>query len=218
MYPQKRRPQQPPQPQHPPRPQDPLQDPLAAVLLYLSPLDHGLLYSESDLGRAIKECHLSYGSPADLGTWYTQSLSTAGTTKTAATIHERRAWALRIAADLAHRHPHDRSLPWVSGVTLSEALQSVDVQHTARGAHRHAFLVAAPLIALYLVISCLAEAAKGVMALSVAGPLNVGLLLGVVQLVAVAAWVQWYARYRRTSVAPLVESPGTPGEGLGHRP
>ncbi|WP_234046252.1 DUF485 domain-containing protein [Streptomyces adelaidensis] len=233
MYPQKKHPQQPQQlqhpqhpqhsqypqlPQQPPQPQDddPLQDPLAATLLYLSPLDHGHLYSEVELSRAIKECHLSYGNPADLGAWYRQSLSAGagGTAKAAAIVHERRAWALRIAADLADRHPYDSSLPWLSGVTLSEALRTAGVQHTVRGVRRHAFLVATPVIALYVLISCLAEAAEGVMARSVAGPLNVGLLLGVVQLVAVAAWVQWYGRYCRTSVDPLV----APGERLEHRP
>lgn len=52
------------------------------------------------------------------------------------------------------------------------------------------------------------------MALPVAGPSNVGLLLGLVQLIAVMTWVQWYARHCRTSVDPLVESLGTPGERL----
>jgi hypothetical protein len=189
-----------------------------AVLLYLSHLDPGLLYSKSELGRAINDCHWSYGNPVDLGNWYRRSLSAGETAMTVLTIQERRAWALRIAADLAHSHPYDRSLPWASGVTLSDALQSAGAKRTVRGVRRRAFLVASPVIALYLVISSMSEAAKDVMAVSVAGPLNVGLLLGLVQLVAVAAWVQWYARYCRTSVDPLVESMGTPGEGLEYRP
>ncbi|WP_338899936.1 DUF485 domain-containing protein [Streptomyces sp. TG1A-60] len=187
-----------------------------AVLLYLSHLNHGHLYSESELSRAINDCHRSYGSAVDLHIWYRQSLSAGGTANTVAPVQERRAWALRIAADLAHRHPHDRSLPWGADVTLSGALQSAGAQ--VQGVRRRAFLVAAPVIALYLVISCLGEGAKEVMAVPVAGPLNVGLLLGLVQLFAVAAWVQWYARYCRTSIDPLVESPGTPGEGLEYRP
>ncbi|WP_371572685.1 DUF485 domain-containing protein [Streptomyces sp. NBC_01314] len=187
------------------------------MLLYLSHLDHGHLYSESELSRAINDCYRSYGSAVDLHIWYGQSLSAGGTANTVAIVQERRAWALRIAADQAHRHPYDRSLPWASGVTLSGALQPADTQHAVRGVRRHAFLVAAPVIALYLVISCLGEAAKEVMAVPVAGPLNVGLLLGLVQLVAVAGWVQWYARYCRTSIDPLVENQGTPGERLEHR-
>ncbi|BBC36171.1 hypothetical protein SGFS_074650 [Streptomyces graminofaciens] len=216
MYPQKKRPQDPP-PQQPPQSHDHLQDPLAAVLLYLGHLDHGLLYSEGELARAINDCHRSYGNPVDLGTWYGQSLNAGGTEKAAATVRARRAWALRIAADLAHRHPHDRSLPWASGVTLSDALQT-GARRTLRGVRRHAFLVAAPVIVLYVMISGLSEVARDFMAVSVAGPLNVGLLLGLVQLVAVAAWVQWYARYCGTSVDPLVESLGTNVERLEHRP
>ena len=186
-----------------------------AVLLYLSHLDHGLRYSEDELSRAIHDCHRSYGNPADLGSWYMQSLSAGETARTVAVVQERRAWALRIAADLAHRHPYDRSLPWVSGITLSDALRSAGARSTERGVRRRAFLVAAPVIALYLLISSLSEVAEDVMSVPVAGPLNVGLLLGLVQLVAVAAWVQWYAGYCRKSVDPLVESVSAPGGGSG---
>jgi uncharacterized membrane protein (DUF485 family) len=188
-----------------------------AVLLYLSPLDHGHLHSEGDLSRAINDCHRSYGSAVDLATWYGQSLGAQGTAHTAAVVQERRAWALRIAADLAHRHPYDHTLPWCSGVTLLEALQPARPEHTARPGRR-AMLAAAPVVGLYLVISCLGESAKNVMGTPVMGSLNVGLLLGLIQLVAVAAWVQWYARYRRTSIDPLAANPGTPGARLEHRP
>ncbi|MEU6806269.1 DUF485 domain-containing protein [Streptomyces neyagawaensis] len=189
-----------------------------AVLLYLSPLGHGHLHSEDDLSRAINDCHRSYGSAVDLGTWYAQSLRARGTAHTAAVVQERRAWALRIAADLAHRHPYDHTLPWCSGVTLLDALQSERPERTARPGRR-AILAATPVIALYLVISCLGESTKNVMGTPVMGSsLNVGLLLGLIQLVAVAAWVQWYARYCRTSIDSLVENPGTQGARLEHRP
>lgn len=188
-----------------------------AVLLYLSPLDHGHLHSEDDLSRAINDCHRSYGSAVDLAAWYGQSLRAQGTAHTAAVVQERRAWALRIAADLAHRHPYDHTLPWCSGVTLLDALQPAHPERTARPVRR-AMLAAAPVVGLYLVISCLGESAKNVMGTPVMGSLNVGLLLGLIQLVAVAAWVQWYARYCRTSIDPLAENPGTPGARLEHRP
>ncbi|WP_259408199.1 DUF485 domain-containing protein [Streptomyces akebiae] len=188
------------------------------MLLYLSHLDHGHLHSEDELSRAIHDCHRSYGSAVDLYTWYGQSLSAGQAAHAVAVVRERREWALRIAADLAHRHPYDRSLPWFSGVTLSEALRAVGLDRTVRGARRRAFLFAAPVVGLYLAISCLGEAAKGFMAMPVVGPLNMGLLLGLVQLVAVAAWVQWYARYCGTSIDPLVESPVTSAERLEHQP
>ncbi|MDX2945123.1 MULTISPECIES: DUF485 domain-containing protein [Streptomyces] len=188
------------------------------MLLYLSHLDHERLYSEDELSRAIHDCHRSYGSAVDLYTWYGQSLSAGQAAHAAAVVRERREWALRIAADLADRHPYDRALPWCSGVTLAEALRSVGVDRTVRDARRRAFLVAAPVIGLYLAISCLGGAAESVMTVSVLGPLNVGLLLGLVQLLAVAAWVQWYGRYCGTSVDPLVESPLTSGERREHHP
>ncbi|MDX3523635.1 DUF485 domain-containing protein [Streptomyces scabiei] len=187
------------------------------MLLYLSQLDHGHLHSEGELSRAINDCYRSYGSAVDLGTWYGQSLSAGGTAHTVAVVRERRAWALRIAADLAHRHPYDHNLPWCSGVTLSTALQPGHPQRTARPGRR-AFLAAAPVIGLYLVISCLGEQAKTVMGMPVVGSLNVGLLLGLVQLVAVAAWVQWYARFCGTSIDSLVANQATPGERLERRP
>ncbi|MGW0712901.1 DUF485 domain-containing protein [Streptomyces sp. NPDC002643] len=206
MYPQKKRPPRPPQPTALRQPQ---QDPLVAAILYLSPLHHEQPYSDQELAQAIERCRRSYPSPVDLSIHYGQSLS-AGSRTTAATVRERRAWALRIAADLAHRHPRDGSLPWASATTLSDALESAGVQRTIRRARRHALLVAAPIIVLYLLISGLSEAGRDVMALSVAGPLNVGLCLGLLHLVAVAAWVQWYARHCVTSIDPLVESLGTP--------
>ncbi|KFG09993.1 DUF485 domain-containing protein [Streptomyces scabiei] len=210
-----RRPQPISRPPQTPQPQDSLQDPLVAVLLYLSHLDHEHLYSEEELSRAIHDCHRSYGSVADLCVWYRQSL---GVGQAVTVVQERRDWALNIASHLAHRHPYDRSLPWCSGVTLAEAFRTVGADRTLRRARRRAFLVAAPVIGLYLLISCLGETAENIMATRVVGLLNVGLLLGLVQLAAVVAWLQWYGRYCRTTIDPLVESPVTPIERLEHQP
>jgi hypothetical protein len=56
------------------------------------------------------------------------------------------------------------------------------------------------------------------MSLPVAGPLNVGLSLGLLQLVAVAGFVLWYGRYAAASLDTLPESAGTSAEEPGYRP
>ncbi|KUO15301.1 DUF485 domain-containing protein [Streptomyces dysideae] len=198
-----------------PQSRPPQQDALAAVILYLSRLDHGRLYSDDELARAMNDCYASFGSLDTLSLRYGRSLSSEGTEARAR--RERRAWASRVAADLARRHPHARSVPIASGTTLSAALEAAGVPRRARAAHRRALLAGAPVIALYLLISGSANAARDFMALPVAGPLNVGLGLGLLQLVAVAAWVLWYGRYSETSLDPLLESLGTSTEELRHR-
>ncbi|MFK4102891.1 DUF485 domain-containing protein [Streptomyces sp. NPDC019531] len=194
-----------------PQTRPPQQDLLAAVILYLSRLDHGCLYSDDELTRAMNDCYASFGSPEALSLGYVRSLNSE-----AHAPRERRAWASRVASDLARRHPA-RSMPIASGMTLSAVLEESGAPRRARAARCRALLAGAPVVALYLLISALANAARDFMALPVAGPLNVGLGLGLLQLVAVAVWVLWYGRYSETLLDPLFESLGTSVEELGHR-
>ena len=198
-------------PQHRP----PQQDPLAAAILYLSPLDHGRLHSDDELARAMNDGYASFASLEALCLQYVRALSADDTG--ARTRSERRAWALRAAADLARRRPLARSGPFASGTTVSAALASAGVPREARAAHRRALLAGAPVVVLYLLISASADVAGDVLALPVAGPLNVGLLCGLLQLAAVAAWALWYGRYAETTLDPLVESLGTSVEELERR-
>ncbi|WP_198655275.1 DUF485 domain-containing protein [Streptomyces geranii] len=170
------------------------QDPLAVVVLYLSRLDHRCLYSDDQLFRAMNDCYASFGGPDELSLRYVRSL-TSGDPE-AHTLRERRMWALRVAEDLAGRHPR---------------------AHTVPAARRRALFAGVPVVGLYVLIIGSANAGRDFMALPVAGPLNVGLGLGLLQLVVVAACVLWYGRYAETSSGPLPEGSGISVEESGHR-
>ncbi len=62
---------------------------------------------------------------------------------------------------------------------------------------------AAAVIALYLFNAVLATKAPGVLAVSLAGPLNLGFALGLLQCVTTLGCAAWYARYARTRIDPL---------------
>ena len=194
----------------------PQQDPLAVLVLYLSRLDHRCLYSDDQLFRAMNDCYASFGGPDELSLRYVRLLSSRGTEARA--LRERRVWASRVAADLARRHPGVHPLHVVPGTTPEDAHAATGVARRARDARRRALLAGIPVVALYVLIIGSANAGRDFMALPVAGPLNVGLSLGLLQLVVVAACVLWYGRYAETSLGTLPESPGTSVEELGHRP
>jgi len=194
----------------------PQHDPLAVVVLYLSRLDHRSLYSDDQLLRAMNDCYASFGGRDDLSLRYVRLLSSRDTEAHA--LRERRVWASRVAADLARRHPSVHSVPVAPGTTSRDAHAMTGAARRARDARRRALLAGVPVVALYVLIIVSANAGRGFMALSVAGPLNVGLSLGLLQLVVVAACVLWYGRYADTSLDTLPESSGTSAEELGYRP
>ncbi|QFR03221.1 DUF485 domain-containing protein [Streptomyces phaeolivaceus] len=192
-----------------------MQDPLAVVVLYLSRLDHRCLYSDDELFRAMNDCYTSFAGPDELGLRYARSLSSRDTEAHA--LRERRAWALRVAADLARRRPGAHPVPVAPG-TMSDDAHEARAARRAGAARRRALLAGVPVVALYVMIIGSANGGRDFMALRVAGPLNVGLGLGLLQLVVVAACALWYGRYAETSLDPLPESSGTSVEELGHRP
>lgn len=194
----------------------PQQDPLAVVVLYLSRLDHRSLYPDDQMLRAMNDCYASFRGPDDLSLGYVRLLSSGDTEAHA--LRERREWASRVAADLARRHPSVLSVPVAPGTTSTDAHAVTGVARRAREARRRALLAGVPVVALYVLIIVSANAGRDFMALSVAGPLNVGLSLGLLQLVVVAACVLWYGRYAATSLDTLPESSGTSVEELGQRP
>lgn len=194
----------------------PQQDPLAVVVLYLSRLDHRSPYSDEQLFRAMNDCYASFGGPDDLSLRYVRLLNSGDTEAHA--LRERRAWASRVAADLARRHPGIHSVPVAPGTTSNDAHAATGVARRAHDARRRALLAGVPVVALYVLIIVSANAGRDFMALSVAGPLNAGLSLGLLQLVVVAVCVLWYGRYAETSLDTLPESSGTSVEERGQRP
>ncbi|MFF4561369.1 DUF485 domain-containing protein [Streptomyces sp. NPDC001435] len=73
---------------------------------------------------------------------------------------------------------------------------------------RPVFTVAGAVIALYLINALLASEARGVMAVRIAGPLNAGLAMSLLQCVTTVWAVRWYNRHARTRFAPGGPHPG----------
>jgi uncharacterized membrane protein (DUF485 family) len=73
---------------------------------------------------------------------------------------------------------------------------------------RPVFTVAGAVIALYLINALLASEARGVMAVRIAGPLNAGLAMSLLQCVTTLWAVRWYNRHARTHFAPGGPYPG----------
>ncbi|MBA4866920.1 DUF485 domain-containing protein [Streptomyces sp. PSKA54] len=74
-----------------------------------------------------------------------------------------------------------------------------------RAAGRRPAQVAAAVVGAQMAGVILANETPGFMALSLAGPLNIGLTLVLVQLVLTGWAVLWYVRYARNSLEPTVE-------------
>ncbi|WP_210987262.1 DUF485 domain-containing protein [Streptomyces sp. F63] len=87
--------------------------------------------------------------------------------------------------------------------SVYEQLQADPRMARLRAARRRPlFRVTGTVTALYLLTALLANHARDLMGTQVAGPLNVGLLLGLAQC-ATAVWAAlWYTRYARTELDP----------------
>lgn len=72
-----------------------------------------------------------------------------------------------------------------------------------RVCRRPVIRAAAAAIALYLFNAVLTTAAPNLLAVSIAGPLNLGLALGLLQCATTLGGAAWYARYARTRIDPL---------------
>lgn len=70
-------------------------------------------------------------------------------------------------------------------------------------ARRRPMEVTAGVVGLYVLNAVLAETSRDVMAVTVAGPLNVGFALALFLLAATIGATQWHARYARTAPVPL---------------
>ncbi|MFJ3336366.1 DUF485 domain-containing protein [Streptomyces sp. NPDC086766] len=78
---------------------------------------------------------------------------------------------------------------------------------------RPVFTVAGAVVALYLLNALLASEARGVMAVRIAGPLNTGLAMSLVQCLTTVWAVRWYNRHARTHFDPGPH----PGDRFGSR-
>lgn len=203
------------------------QDPPAAAALYLSALDHENLYSEAELRHVVSRAYESVGRPAALLDLYRRSVQ--GAPVTAQGVRDRRrSWALQQARHLGlddgrpmapppawaaweepvtatielspHRHetsPSDPAAPPTPGHRQTVTLREL------RAARRRPARVAASVLGAQMTGVVLANEAPGVMAVSLAGPLNIGLTLVLVQLVITGWAVLWYSRYARNTLEPL---------------
>lgn len=209
-------------------------DPLTVAALYLSGLDHGQLYSPMEVTRAISRAYATSQDPESLILRYRQHLVGARSAAAAEDRRERRAWALRMVADLSldqwpvfpGRPASHASAPFSdrtsSGRTFSDRTSSVGTAASEpaaaavaevfqpagdlrgpRAARRRPVLVAIAVLALYLVNATLANEAPGLAAVSVAGPVNIGLALVLMQLAITSGAVLWYRRYAAARLDPL---------------
>ncbi|MFK4226792.1 DUF485 domain-containing protein [Streptomyces sp. NPDC019890] len=88
-------------------------------------------------------------------------------------------------------------------LSVFEQLQSDQGLQRLRAARRRpVFAVAGAVVALYLLNALLAGEARGFMAVRVAGPLNIGLVLSLIQCLTTALALWWYARHARTFLDP----------------
>ena len=84
-------------------------------------------------------------------------------------------------------------------LTAAKALRSL------RAVRRRPVQVVAGVVVTQLVETALANEAPGIMALSLVGPVNLGLVLAFLQLGLTAWSVLWYARYGKTSLDPQIK-------------
>jgi uncharacterized membrane protein (DUF485 family) len=68
---------------------------------------------------------------------------------------------------------------------------------------RPVFRVAGAIGGLYMLVAVLASEARDFMATELAGPLNIGLALGLLQCVTTAWATWWYVRHARATIDPL---------------
>ncbi|MER8012629.1 DUF485 domain-containing protein [Streptomyces sp. NPDC094149] len=84
-----------------------------------------------------------------------------------------------------------------------QQLQTDDALLRLRAVRRRPiFVMVGAIFSLYVLEILLANEAVGFMAVSVAGPLNVGLTLSLLQCVTTACAIRWYARHAQRVVDP----------------
>ncbi|MFF3324015.1 DUF485 domain-containing protein [Streptomyces sp. NPDC002889] len=104
--------------------------------------------------------------------------------------------------------PREPDSLWESGpprepTSVFEQLQTDQGLQRLRAARRRpVFAVAGAVVALYLLNALLAGEARGFMAVRVAGPLNIGLVLSLIQCLTTVLAVGWYTRHARTFLDP----------------
>ncbi|MFC9682287.1 DUF485 domain-containing protein [Streptomyces sp. NPDC056948] len=181
----------------------PDQDPPEAAALYLSALDHERVYSAAELRHAISRAYEAVDQPAALLDPYQRSLQGAHTADSAVRA-ERRAWALHLVRDLAVDEDRPRAAP----ATRPAGEEPVPAE--LRAARRRPAQVAAAVLGAQMAGVVLANEAPGLLAVSWAGPLNVGLTLVLAQVVITGVSVLWYVRYARNSLDPMAERHSSP--------
>ncbi|MGI5404414.1 DUF485 domain-containing protein [Streptomyces sp. CA-135486] len=93
--------------------------------------------------------------------------------------------------------------PREPALSVFEQLQTDEGLQRLRAARRRpVFAVAGAVVALYLLNALLAGEARGFMAVRVAGPLNIGLILSLIQCLTTVLAVRWYTRHARTVLDP----------------
>lgn len=105
--------------------------------------------------------------------------------------------------------PNEPDPLWETGpprkpvMSVFEQLQTDQGLQRLRAARRRpVFAVAGAVVALYVLNALLAGEARGFMAVQVAGPLNIGLILSLIQCVTTVLAVWWYTRHARTFLDP----------------
>ncbi|WP_367318836.1 DUF485 domain-containing protein [Streptomyces sp. HUAS ZL42] len=213
----------------------PDQDPPAAAALYLSALDHERPYSTAELRHAVSRTFTAVTQPAALLDLYQRSVQGAHTAAELEVRARRRSWALHMARHLALND--DRPLAaaaarpaWEESVTAfseppprmhatspsdqagpghSPATSRTTTLRELRAARRRPAEVAAAVVGAQMAGVVAANEAPGLLAVSWAGPLNIGLTLVLVQLVITGLAVLWHTRYARNSLDPMAERHST---------
>ncbi|MFE7274214.1 DUF485 domain-containing protein [Streptomyces sp. NPDC057623] len=219
-------------------PLSPDQDPPAVAALYLSALDHERLYSASELRQAVSRAYAAVDQPSALLELYLRSVQ-ASPTAAPDVRAARRSWALRMVRHLAlddgrpraasagqpawaeppvaHSEPAPRiratspsgpAGPAPSPTPAPTPGRTVTLREL-RAARRRPALVTVAVVGAQMAGVVLANEAPGLMAVSWAGPLNVGLTLVLAQLVITGSAVLWYTRHARNSPKPVTAQHGS---------
>jgi hypothetical protein len=180
----------------------PGQDPPAAAALYISALDHEHQYSAVELWNALSRVQATIDEPAALSELYRQSVQGASTPDEHDVCTSRRDWALRMAWHLAL--DDGRSGTAASLESLPDSRQTRALRDL-RAVRRRPAQIAAAVVGAQMAGVILANETPGVMAITWAGPLNIGLTLVLAQLAFTGWAVLWYVRYARRCVEPVVK-------------
>ncbi|MGI5399208.1 DUF485 domain-containing protein [Streptomyces sp. CA-135486] len=189
----------------------PEHDSTIVAALYLSGLRQGSSYTPAELRQAIAQSYAGLHPSESLMPryWATQLAADAGDQDS----RERRLWALRMAAVLAHYEQQTGSTlsQWAVGPASSPAAAASPSRRPdpavqrLRAARRLPVRVTVTVLGVHMGIAVLARQAGDLLAQPIAGPFNVGFGLLLVQLAVTAGAAVWYRPYAEAAIDPLTE-------------